>query len=40
MEIEVADDFPDKKFLIVQERAWFADMANFKAAGIIPEDIS
>jgi len=36
-ESEVLDEFPDEKLLVVQERPWFADMANFKAAGIIPE---
>jgi len=36
-EYEVLDEFPDEKLLVVQERPWFADMANFKAAGIIPE---
>jgi len=34
---EVLDEFPDEKLLVVQERPWFADMANFKVAGIIPE---
>jgi len=36
-ESEVIDEFLDEKLLMVQERPWFADMANFKAAGIIPE---
>jgi len=35
-EFEVLDEFPDEKLLVVQERPWFADMANFKVAGIIP----
>jgi len=26
--------------MMVQERPWFADMANFKAAGVIPEDFN
>jgi len=33
----VVDEFPNAKLLIVQERPWFADMANFKVVGIIPE---
>jgi len=36
-EAEVIDEFLDEKLLVVQERPWFADMANFKAARIIPE---
>jgi len=36
-ETEVVDEFPDEKLLVVQERSWFTDMANFKAARIIPE---
>jgi len=39
-EFEVIDEFPDEKLLVVQERPWFADMANFKAAGIIPETMN
>nr|KYP47758.1 Retrovirus-related Pol polyprotein from transposon 17.6 [Cajanus cajan] len=35
---EIKDEFLDEASLLVQERPWFADMANFKAAGIIPED--
>nr|KYP52542.1 Retrovirus-related Pol polyprotein from transposon 17.6 [Cajanus cajan] len=35
---EIKDEFPDEALLSVQERSWFADMANFKATGIIPED--
>jgi len=34
-ESAVIDEFPDEKLLVVQERPWFADIANFKAAGII-----
>jgi len=36
-ESEVIDEFPDEKLLVVQESPWFADMENFKAAGIIPK---
>ena len=38
-ESEVIDEFPDEKLLVVHERPWFADMANFKVAGIIPETV-
>ena len=34
-ETEVVDEFLDEKLLVVQERPWFADVANFKAAGSI-----
>ncbi|MCI85538.1 hypothetical protein A2U01_0106817, partial [Trifolium medium] len=27
---EVLEEFPDEKLLMVQERSWFADMANYK----------
>ena len=37
---EVQEEFPDEKLMMVQERPWFADMANFKAAGVIPEDFN
>uniref|UniRef100_A0A151UHH6 Retrovirus-related Pol polyprotein from transposon 17.6 n=1 Tax=Cajanus cajan TaxID=3821 RepID=A0A151UHH6_CAJCA len=35
---EIKDEFPDEALLLVQERSWFAEMANFKATSIIPED--
>ena len=34
---EVQEEFPDEKLMMVQERPWFVDMANFKAAGVILE---
>ena len=39
-EAEVRDEFPDESLFVVSERPWFADMANFKAAGIIPKDLN
>ena len=39
-EAEVRDEFPDESLFLVSERPWFADMANFKAAGIIPKDLN
>ena len=39
-EAEVRDEFPDESLFLVSERPWFADMANFKAAGIIPKDLT
>ncbi|CAJ2671898.1 uncharacterized protein LOC123891769 [Trifolium pratense] len=39
-EHEVREEFPDEKLLMMQERPWFADMANYKASGLIPEDLN
>ena len=39
-EEEIVEEFPDERLLLIQERPWFADMANFKAAGIIPDEFS
>ncbi|GAU37514.1 hypothetical protein TSUD_21190 [Trifolium subterraneum] len=39
-EHEVREEFPDEKLLMMQERPWFADMANYKASGLIPEDFN
>ena len=32
------DESPYEKLLAIQERPWFADLENFKAAGVVPED--
>ncbi|GAU41120.1 hypothetical protein TSUD_288100 [Trifolium subterraneum] len=34
------EEFPDEHLLAVYERPWFADMANFNAGGIIPEEFN
>ena len=39
-EAEVKDQFPDESLFLISERPWFADMANFKAAGIIAKDFN
>jgi hypothetical protein len=39
-ELEVREEFPDEQLLMMQERPWFADMANYKASGLIPEDFN
>ena len=39
-EEEILKEFPDERLLLIQERPWFADLANFKAAGIIPDEYS
>ncbi|KAH1077140.1 hypothetical protein GYH30_052585 [Glycine max] len=39
-ELEIRDEFPDEPVFMVNERPWFVDLANFKAAGIIPKDLT
>ena len=39
-EEEIRDEFSDEALLIINERPWFTDMANFKAVGIIPKDLT
>ena len=39
-EAEIKDEFPDEFLFLMAERPWLADMANFKAAGIIPKDLT
>jgi len=39
-EAKVRDEFPDESLFVVSERPWFADMANFKVARIIPKDLN
>ena len=39
-EREIRDEFPNESLLYVHERSWFADMANYKAVGIIPIDFN
>ena len=39
-EAEIRDEFPDESFFMVNERPWFADLANFKEAGIIAKDLT
>jgi len=39
LEVEILAGFPDEKILAIQERPWFADIANFKAFEAMPEDV-
>jgi len=39
-ELEIRDEFPGESLFLVNERPWFADLANFKAAEIIPKDLT
>lgn len=40
LEIEILEEFSDEKLLLVYERPWFADLANFKVVGVILEDMN
>jgi len=33
-------EFPDEKLFAIGERPWFADMANYKAGNIVPDDLN
>ena len=39
-EAEIRDKFPDESLFLILGRPWFADMANFKAASVIPKDLN
>ena len=39
-EKEVLEEFPDEQLMRIHERPWYADLANFKATGFIPEDLN
>jgi len=39
-ERKICETFCDESLMLIQQRSWFADMANFKAAGVLPEDLS
>ena len=39
-EAEIRDKFPDESLFSIAGRPWFADMANFKAARVIPKDLN
>ena len=36
----IKDEFPDESLFLIAERPWFAVMASFKVAGIIPKDLT
>ena len=38
--LEIRHEFPEESLLVVNERPWFADLANFKVAGILPKDLN
>jgi hypothetical protein len=37
---EIIEEFPNEKLLMVNERPWLVNMANYKAAGVIPDDLN
>jgi len=39
-EADILTEFPDEKILAIQERPWFADLTNFKAARVVPEELN
>ena len=39
-EAEIRDKFPDESLFSIVGRPWFADMANFKVARVIPKDLN
>ena len=39
-EMGIRDELPDESLFMMSERPWFADLANFKAARIIPKDLT
>ena len=38
--LEIRHEFPEESLLVVNERPWFSDLANFKVAGILPKDLN
>ncbi|XP_028215027.1 uncharacterized protein LOC114397109 [Glycine soja] len=39
-EAEIRDKFLDESLFLIAGRPWFADMANYKATGVIPKDLN
>ena len=39
-ELDIRDEFLDESLFMINERPWFADLANFKAVGISPKDLT
>jgi len=39
-ELDIRDEFPDESLFMINERPWFADLANFKVVGIILKDLT
>lgn len=39
-ESEVVEECPDEKLLMIQEKSWFASLANHKDTGWIPRELN
>lgn len=39
-EKEAIEEFQDEQLFMVQEKPWFADMANYKVVGISPDNLN
>jgi len=39
-EKDIVSEFSDEALLYIEDRPWFADMANFKASGVMPYDLN
>ena len=39
-EPEIQEKFPDEKLFNISMRPWFAEMANFKGVGALPDDLT
>jgi len=37
---KIKDKFPNESLFVIAGRPWFSDMANFKAACVIPKDLN
>ena len=37
---EIQEEIPDEKLFNIAKRTWLAKMANFKAAGALPDDLT
>ena len=37
---KIHEEFPNEKLFNIAERPWFAEIANFKAVGALPDDLT
>jgi len=38
--LEIQEEFPDEKLFNIVIRPWFAEMANFKETGALPDNLT
>jgi len=36
----IVSEYPDERLFVVEERPWFADMANFKADNMVSDEFT